>query len=165
MTFLDLPDHPGWKVGDEVSDIRGRPPASPLADMVSLFGQAPGDWEPRLYLIPSRTHLAEIVEHFEVGSHGALRFGWDERDTTDLVSDTLSGVEAIVPGSIEFASPHALRFRFARRLRQDEVDQIESVYERCDELQAGLDHYVNGWSGESLLHELLDTGLLHLRWD
>jgi hypothetical protein len=148
-----------------VSDPRGQPPASPLEGMISLYGAAPGDWEHRLYLVPARTLVEDLVEFFEVGTGGAARHGWDERDTIDLVSRTLPEVDAIVPGSIELASASALRFRFARRLRLDELDAIEAVYHRHDELQAGLEHYVNGSSGDSLLAEVRETGVLKLWWD
>jgi hypothetical protein len=165
MPFEDHPDRPGWKFGEEVPDTRGRPPDSPLAGMRCLFGAAPGDWEHRLYLVPEGTPVENLVEFFEAGSHWALRSGYDERDTTDLVGRTLSEVAAIVPGRVELAGPAALRFRFARRLRLEELEQIESVYHRVDELQAGLEIYVNGTSGDSILADIRESGVLQLWWD
>lgn len=165
MELSAHPDRPDFLVGPEVLDTRDRPPPPTEAERVALYGLAPGDWELRLYHIPARTSVEELIEFFEVGTHGAVAQGWDERDTMDLVGRALYEVAAIVPGQIELASPAALRFRFARRLRQDELEDIEAVYHRVDELQAGLLPYLDGWSGESLLAPLLEAAVLELRWD
>lgn len=166
MDFHDHPDRPGWKVGPEVADTRRQPPASPVVGMRCLFGAAPGDWEHRLYLVPDDATIEDLVEFFEVGTEGALRHGWDERDTMDLVADKLSEINAIVPGTIERASSSALRFRFWRRLRLDELQGIEALFlaRGVDEYQAGLALYIDGPSGDSLLAEARETGVLDLRW-
>ena len=63
------------------------------------------------------------------------------------------------------ATPSELRFRFWRRLRVDEIEEIESVYRKVDEYQAGLERYIsNGLSGASLLHDVGETGVLNLLW-
>ena len=162
--FAPAPDHPGWLVGPEVAETTGPPPTSPVAGMLSLYGMAPGDWDYRLYLVPQNIHLAEIVEGFEVGSRGALRHGWHERDTIDLVAEQLTGVDAVVPGSIERADPGSLRFRFWRRLTQQELDQIEDLYRKVDPLQAGLEGYADGTTGGSLLDEMREAACLKLWW-
>ncbi len=133
--------------------------------MRTIYGCAPGDWEIRLYLVPVTTPHDEIIEFFEVGTTSALRHGWDERETLDLVTSTLTRISEIVPGSIELATPSALRFRFWRRMRTDELEEIEEVYRKVDDYQAGLERYINqGLSGSSLLHDVGESGILHLLW-
>ena len=164
MTFEKHPESPAWMIGPEVTDARGAPPPSPQEGMLSLFGAAPGDWDHRVYLVPARTLIEEVVEFFEVGTKGALAHGWDERDTMDLVADKLTAVDALVPGSIELADSGALRFRFWRAVTSDDLDKFEELYRGVDELQAGLELYLNGASGASPFEEIRDTGVLQLRW-
>lgn len=159
----DHPERAGWKVGNEV-DLREPLPEAPDGTTRYLYGNAPDDWQHRLYLIPAETSIEDIVEFFEAGTHRAIMHGWDERDTIDLVVHTLTEVDAIVPGSIELASSDEVRFRFWRRLRLDELEQIEGVYRKVDDYQAGLEDYVNGGTGDSLLAEIRETGVLRLRW-
>lgn len=164
MQFEDHPARPGWKVGEEVEDVGIPPPEPAVEGMLCLFGMAPGDWQHRVYLIPQRTGIGEIVEFFEVGSRGAVAHGWDEYETMDVVSETLLTVDAVVPGSVELADAGCLRFRFWRRITDQELEQIEDCYRRVDVLQAGLEGYVDGRSGDSLLAEVQVTGHLKLWW-
>ena len=164
MTFQPHPQRPDWKVGDE-ADPRDPPPEAPEDDMRALYGCAPGDWEPRLYLVPTATPHTEIIEFFEVGTASAVRHGWGERDTLDLVTSTLNRISEVVPGSIELATSSKLRFRFWRQMRTDELEEIERIYRNVDDYQAGLERYINqGLSGSSLLHDVGETGVLHLLW-
>ena len=105
-----------WKVGEDVH------PDDPLPTdiengMNAIHGCAPGDWSHRLYLMPIGTPLEDIIEFFEVGYPAALRHGWEEREVTDLIVETLNAINNIVPGSVEMAAPSGLRFRFWRCLR------------------------------------------------
>ncbi len=166
MTYQPSTHHPAWLVGAE-ADTRDPPPKSPREGLRSLFGRAPGDWETRLYLVPEETPLEDLIEVFEVGTATAIRHGWDERETLDLVISTLTSIHEIIPGSIELATSNRLRFRFWRRMRLDELEEIEGVYAsgKIDDYQAGLGHYINhGLSGSSLLHDVLASGVLHLEW-
>ena len=164
MHLQPLEQRPGWKVGGEIH------PQDPLPDevesgMEAIRGCAPGDWSCRLYLVPEGTALEDIIEFFEVGSAFAAEHGWDELETRDLINTTLSQVHEIVPGSIEIATASELLFRFWRRLRDDELEEIDAVYGKVDEYQAGLDRYINhGLSGSSLLHDVGETGVLQLSW-
>ncbi len=164
MDFEAYPKHPGWKVGNEAPNIRDPLPDSPEDEMICLYGSAPGDWEHRLYLVPANTRIDEIVEFFEVGTHDAIARHWEERDCMDLVIGTLTEVHGIVPGSIQLADSGALLFRFWRRLRLDELEEIEAAYGKVDEFKAGLEGYLNGASGDSILAEVRETGALRLWW-
>ncbi len=164
MPLQPHPQRPSWMVGEEV-DLRDPPPGDLSGSMQALHGQSRDDWAPRLYLIPKETPLEEIIEFFEVGTSSAIRHGWAERDTLDLVNSTITRINEIVPGSIEMAAPSELRFRFWRRLRTDELEEIEDVYRKVDEYQAGLERYISqGLSGASLLHDVGETGTLNLLW-
>ncbi len=166
MKYLPCPQHPGWLIGPE-ADTRDPPPKPPHEGLRGLYGCAPGDWAPRLYLIPENTPHEDLIEFFEVGTASAIRHGWDERDTLDLITSTLTSIDAIIPGSIELATSSRLRFRFWRRMRQDELEEIERVYAsgKIDDYQAGLEHYIQkGLSGASILHDVCESGVLHLRW-
>ena len=153
-----------WKVGEDVH------PDDPLPTdiengMNAIHGCAPGDWSHRLYLMPIGTPLEDIIEFFEVGYPAALRHGWEEREVTDLIVETLNAINNIVPGSVEMAAPSGLRFRFWRCLRDDELEEIEAIYGKADEYKAGLERYINhGLSGSSLLQDVGESGLLHLAW-
>lgn len=166
MELSSHPLRPDWKVGGEV-DVRDAPPELPDQSLRCLYGIGPDDWEPRLYAVPLKTPHHEIIEFFEVGTHNAIGHGWDELETMDLVTSTLNQIDSIVPGSIELASSSELRFRFWRKLRIDEIEEMEDVYRgrKVDDYQAGLERYINsGLSGSSILHDVMDSGLLHLRW-
>ena len=164
MPLQPHPQRREWMIGDEV-DLRDPPPVDTPGGMRGLYGQSPDDWAPRLYLVPTETPIEEIIEFFEVGTSCSIRHGWPERDTLDLVTSTLSRVNDVTPGSIEMATPSELRFRFWRRLRIDELEEIEGVYRKVDEYQAGLERYVSqGLSGASLLHDVGETGVLNLLW-
>ena len=164
MPFQPHPQRPEWKIGEK-ADPRDPPPEVPGDDMRVLYGCAPEDWELRLYLVPAATPHHEIIEFFEVGTAAAIRHGWDEHETLDLVTSTLTRISEVVPGSIELASPSALRFRFWRRMRTDELEEIEEVYRKVDDYQAGLERYLNqGLSGSSLLHDVGESGVLRLLW-
>ena len=155
---------PRWKVGGEMLP-RDPFPEDIEPGMEAICGCGPGDWSHRLYLVPKETPFEEIIEFFEVGSASAAQHGWDEREVQDLIVTTLTNVSEIVPGSIEIATPSELLFRFWRCLRNDELEEIEAVYGKTDEYQAGLDRYINhGLSGSSLLHDVGETGVLHLSW-
>ena len=82
----------------------------------------------------------------------------------DLINKTLTEIDEIVPGSIELATVSALHFRFWRQLRLDELEEIETVYQKVDDYQAGLEDYINGLTGGSILAEVRETGVLKLRW-
>lgn len=161
--FEDHPEYPGWKRSEELHDIRDLP-ESPDKELRCFFGAAPGDWEHRLYLVPLDTRIDEVIDFFEVGTHNAVTHGWDERDTMDLIIGTLTEVDAIVPGSIVLASASALHFQFWRQLRIDELEEIEAVYRKGDDYQAGLEYYINGLTGGSILAEVRETGVLKLCW-
>ena len=166
MTYLPCLQRPGWLVGAE-ADTRDPPPESTHAGLRALYGCAPGDWKPRLYLVPENTAHGDLIDFFEVGSASAVRHGWDQRETLDLIASTLNSVTEIIPGSIELATSGRLRFRFWRHMRLDELEEIERVYAsgRIDDYQAGLELYLhNGLSGSSLLHDVRESGLLHLQW-
>jgi hypothetical protein len=163
MNLEDHPGHPGWKQSEELQDIRDLP-TSPEEGMRCFYGAARGDWDHRLFLVPINTRIDEIVDFFEVGTHNALAHGWEERETMDLINQTLTEVDEIVPGSIELATVSSLHFRFWRQLRLDELEEIETVYQKVDEYQAGLEDYINGLTGGSILAEVRETGVLKLRW-
>ena len=163
MQFEPHPLRPDWKIGAEV-DTRDPPPASPEDRMKCLFGAGPGDWEPRLYLVPEQTPHVEVMEFFEVGTFNAVRHGWDETETTDLVSNTVASIHSIVPGTIELATSSELRLRFWRQIRLDELEDMEAVYKKVDDYQAGLERYLNGITGNSILSDVRETGQLHLIW-
>ena len=163
MEFEPHPLQPAWLVGGEV-DTRDPPPECDEDGLRALYGMAPGDWDPRLFLVPNDTPHFELIEFFEVGTWHSVRHGWDERDTIDLVINTITQIDAIVPGSIEMATPTELRFRFWRRMRIDELEDIEAVYKKVDDYQAGLELYINSLSGASILHDVQQDGLLRLTW-
>ena len=164
MPLQPHPQRPEWMIGNE-ADLRDPPPVDIPEGTRGLYGQSPDDWSPRLYLVPAETPIEEIIEFFEVGTSCSIRHGWAERDTLDLVTSTLSRVNDITPGSIAMATPSELRFRFWRRLRVDELEEIEGVYRKVDEYQAGLERYIShGLSGASLLHDVGETGVLNLLW-
>ena len=164
MHLQPLAEHPHWKVGGEI-DLSDPLPDTTEDGMAAIHGCAPGDWAPRLYLVPQETPFEDIIDFFEIGSHSSPCHGWDECELRDLVATCLRTIHEIVPGSIEVATPSELRFRFWRCLRNDELEEIEAVYGKADEYQAGLDRYINhGLSGSSLLHDVGTTGVLYLCW-
>ena len=148
------------------NNIYQDPPISPDPNKIQFWGLKTTDESHRLYTVPVDTTPVEIVRTFEVGSHGAMSYNFDEKETVELVAKKVAAISEIIPFRILFADPAGLKMRFHTQITREELDQIEALFPEDEMMQAGLDGYISAWDGKSpILGEVLKTNTLHLWWD
>ncbi len=162
-----LPD--GWEKGEAVSQGRRYedPPASPDPARILVQGYQAGDEGHCYYSIPAGTPVADIVQFFEVGSHGAESYSYDEEATIALVADKATALAKLVPAQVTFADAAGLKLRFLRQVTDDDLRAMEALFpDEEDAMQAGLEIYVSEWEGEgSLFEEVKRSNQFHFWWD
>jgi len=166
MSSENLPEK--WNDGDVLPDekIYSDPPPSNDPSQIQFFGMREGDSGHRLYSVPAKTSVAEIVTEFEVGSHGAMGSGYNVDETVRLVAGKASQIAELIPLRVVFADSAELKLKFERQITSEELAKIEGIFPEEEAMQAGLEHYLSEWDGESsLLAPVLVENLFHFWWD
>jgi hypothetical protein len=166
---MSVPKLPlGWQAGEFVNrdSIQEGPPQPKDSSRLSLYGLIDDEVRYRIYEMPSDTPLAEIVDFFSVGSHGAMSYGYDATETIRKVAAVVTKVVRIAPARPCFADSAGLMLRFTRRVTETDLQQIEALFPEDEAMQLGLDGYISDWDGESrMLERVMKEGTLHLWWD
>ena len=158
----------GWTIGAPVAQekIYGDPPESLDNEMVQFYGLREGDSGYRLYSMPANTKMSTVVRLFQIGSHGAQSYGYDQNATVNLVAEKAEAIAAMVPCRVTFADEAGLKLQFKRQITVDEVRQIEKLFPEDIQMQAGLDRYISEWDGTSLLLQpVLKENMIQFWWD
>jgi hypothetical protein len=163
----ELPD--GWEKGEAVpQDKRYEdPPASPDPTKILIQGLKWGDEGHQYFSIPADTPVADIVRFFEVGSHGAQSYSYDEEETIAVVAGKATALAELIPSRVTFADAAGLKLRFLREVTEDDLRAIEALFPDEEEvMQAGLEGYVSEWDGEgSLFEDVRRSNQFHFWWD
>lgn len=163
----ELPD--GWEKGEAIpyGDLRGDPPASPDPTKILIRGCWRDDPGHFYYFIPAETPVADIVRFFEVGSHGANSYSFDEEETIAVVAEKATALAKLIPSRVTFADAAGLHLLFLRQVTEDDLRAIEALFpDEEDQMQAGLDGYLSEWDGEGpLFEEVRRSNQFHFWWD
>ena len=157
-----------WHRGKTIDpkDLRCFPRTSKTHGRVFFHGTRSSQEKYREYDVPKDTPLSDIVRYFQIGSHGAESYGFDVEATVELVAALAEELVEIVPGHVLSASPACLRIRFCYQLDDDDLEDMEEVFDGVDAVQAGLEGYISEWDGQGLLFERAkDENLICLWWD
>jgi hypothetical protein len=168
MDFNPLPGMPGWSIGPDAqkSSIDGEPPDSGDPAFIVFVGLRDPDQRHRLYRIPAATPVADVVNAFRVGSHGAETYDYDVAQTVRLVSQKATQIAQIIPCRVVFADAAGLKLKFLRQISDTELQRMEALFPRDQQMQAGLDRHISEWSGQGpLLGPLKQENMIHLWWD
>lgn len=168
MSFnpYDLPE--GWMMDDLNNQdlIYGDPPALYGPSRISFFGLLDNDPAYKIYSVPVDTPVARIIQVFQVGSHGAMSYGFDADTVVALVMENVNKIEHLCPCQVIFVDAAGLKLKFKHQVTEKEVLEIEALFQKQNAIKAGLEQYVSELKeGEALFAPVLRDNLIHLWWD
>lgn len=162
----NLPEN--WVVDDLNNQdlIYGDPPELYSSSRISFFGLLDKDPAYKIYSVPVDTPISTIIKVFQVGSHGAMSYGFDADAVVALVMGNVNKIKQICPCHVLFADAAGLKLKFKHQVTEKEVLEIEALFHRQNAIKAGLERYVSELEeGQALLAPLLRDNLIHLWWD
>jgi len=162
-----MPNYDDWKAGEQVNpnELYGLPPESADPGTQFLYGARDNEGH-RIYEIPARAKVADIVHFFEVGGFRAQSYGYDKKQTIDLVAEKATKISEIIPCRAIFADGAGLKLKFERPITDEELSQIEQLFPVEIAMQAGMEVYLSTWDGQSLkLTQVKEENLIQFWWD
>ena len=166
MNLDNLPD--GWTAGEIVPQDSTYldPPASPDPARFQFYGFLEGDSGYRLFSVPADTSVAEIVAKFEVGSHGAQGYNYDEASTIEMVSVKATAITKIASCQVIFADVAGLKLKFGRQIEDSDLDQLAKLFPEDEGYQSGAEGYIDEQEpGRHLFQRVKEENIFHFWWD
>ncbi|MEN9358498.1 MAG: hypothetical protein RL095_33 [Verrucomicrobiota bacterium] len=166
--FFEVPGKPGWKKGrqakpEEIGAVPQSKAPDGFFDLWGLIEEADPAGH-RLYRMPSNVSAREIVETFDVGSHGCNSYGLSHHQVQETVISRAESMLAMLPGRFIFADSAGLKIQFLEPVTEAHLRQINQLFERTG--SEGGEYYHSMWDGESEMYqEVKDTGVFHFWWD
>ncbi len=120
----------------------------------------------RIYDVPCDAKLESIINFFEVGSQGAMSYGFNQSEVMKLVAEKASQLCSVLPCVLARANCGALEFRITREVTNDDLDKIEEIFSDCNASEAGAEFYVTGQTeGRHLFQRVQDERTFCFGWD
>ena len=166
MDLDNLPD--GWTAGAIVpqDDTYSDPPASPDPARFQFYGFLEGDSGYRLFSVPADTPVADIVAKFEIGSHGAQSYSYDENSTIEMVAAKATAISEIAPCQVVFADSAGLKLKFSRQIEDSDLDQLAKLFPEDEGFQSGAEGYIiEQEPGRHLFQRVKEENTFHFWWD
>jgi hypothetical protein len=168
LVFEEVPEQPGWRQSQElgVKFTEGRPEQPDDDCRMRFFGLRGSALMHRVYDIPSATSLESIVRYFEVGSHGAVSYNFDQTAAMELVAEKASQVCSALPCELVRANSGTLELWITREVSEEDLDKLGEIFSDCDPFEAGAEFYLTEQKeGRHLFQAVQDECTFCFGWD